>query len=565
MSQTVSLDVSRDGLVAHMRDQFVHSDTFLRELLQNSRRAGASQIDVQFDRESKVLVIADDGRGIAAPEDLFVLGRSGFRNDPGVERAENPFGMGFAASLFAASFISVRTRTFSCEFNTESALSFGGVNINTSYPGFFFEGTRIELTLTESRAKTLFGVSEDAAGSLSHFKEDLLARIVAGFPIPVRFNGNEISRPDALGEGFVEHSGLLVKVDFPAMADTRRGFHSFESARCYFQGLPLNVDALSRAIQDDVNVIHVGDGFRLRTPDRDTIVDEQTSDFRKAQEAAFTAIWREHLARAKQEMDAEAFLTTWLSACKRFAPELLNDLPLAPGMYDVLDLPPRHERYMGEISDNECVHKSFLPVGSRVALLDTGYVFEGDLERSSIGLYAMLKGLPIIDPNDLPEGHWARESCVSLDALKPRLQPHNVVGETPFYSQNALFPVVLCSHYTLDPQDGSEPIDVYDWPVWDAAGVKDKLIVPRKAGAFHIEEALLQVCSYMDEVEQFMEAELDSDTDRLTMTARLMFDDDCSVLGDYLRLQLGSVCDALRGRRFSVEIDESGQPSVKAA
>ncbi len=68
------------------------NDSILRELLQNSRRAGATRVDIWRDKEGKTYTYADNGRG-CEPGELMQLGGSNW--GPPVEGKETPAGVGF--------------------------------------------------------------------------------------------------------------------------------------------------------------------------------------------------------------------------------------------------------------------------------------------------------------------------------------------------------------------------------------------------------------------------------------------------------------------------------------
>ncbi len=181
-----------------MRDQFRRADTFLTELLQNGWRAGASRIGVDFEPDTTRPTITDDGSGIESPDILFLIGQSGFKEIADPAR-ENPFGIGFAAALFAASLIRIRTRGWSADFATADLLALQPVPIGAGG----FAGTRIELTLHPERVRALFGVKLLDAEQIIPLMETL----VAGFPVPVWANGREIERPGPFGDGYSRWRG----------------------------------------------------------------------------------------------------------------------------------------------------------------------------------------------------------------------------------------------------------------------------------------------------------------------------------------------------------------------
>ena len=66
----------------------------LGELLQNSRRAGATRIDIACcaDQDGARLTLVDDGTGVADPQTMIALGDSGWSER--IHEAEDPAGMG---------------------------------------------------------------------------------------------------------------------------------------------------------------------------------------------------------------------------------------------------------------------------------------------------------------------------------------------------------------------------------------------------------------------------------------------------------------------------------------
>ena len=65
--------------------------TITNELLQNSRRAGATRVDVTINAVGRIK-IADDGAGIADPKTILAFGLSQW--NPTTAESENPAGMG---------------------------------------------------------------------------------------------------------------------------------------------------------------------------------------------------------------------------------------------------------------------------------------------------------------------------------------------------------------------------------------------------------------------------------------------------------------------------------------
>lgn len=83
---TLNMGVSQSILKKAPR--FFGSPTsILTELFQNSFRAGATKVDITWNKETRVFQFKDDGCG-CKPEDLLVVGESGWGEDsPAVDPA----------------------------------------------------------------------------------------------------------------------------------------------------------------------------------------------------------------------------------------------------------------------------------------------------------------------------------------------------------------------------------------------------------------------------------------------------------------------------------------------
>ncbi len=84
------------------------SDNFacIQELLQNARRAEASEVRVEIDTRAGAVTVTDNGHGVIDPEDLLNIGKSEWNE--GV-RAERPAGMGLFSVFKLGGFAEVRS------------------------------------------------------------------------------------------------------------------------------------------------------------------------------------------------------------------------------------------------------------------------------------------------------------------------------------------------------------------------------------------------------------------------------------------------------------------------
>ena len=95
------MKVNQANLVKGLKYSFTNRTTVLGGLMQNARRAGATQVNFEYASDTKILKVTDDGCGIESIETLLTVAESGW--DADVVAQEHPFGIGFLSALFAQS------------------------------------------------------------------------------------------------------------------------------------------------------------------------------------------------------------------------------------------------------------------------------------------------------------------------------------------------------------------------------------------------------------------------------------------------------------------------------
>lgn len=100
MSQTVQWSINTANHLANLKFAFTTSVSVMAELMQNARRAGASQVAIDVDSDSSDVCVTDDGGGIRDFQTLLTLSESGW--DAEVMTQDKPFGLGFFSALCSA-------------------------------------------------------------------------------------------------------------------------------------------------------------------------------------------------------------------------------------------------------------------------------------------------------------------------------------------------------------------------------------------------------------------------------------------------------------------------------
>ncbi|EGQ61188.1 hypothetical protein GGI1_05061, partial [Acidithiobacillus sp. GGI-221] len=97
MNVVLKINVNEKALISNLKMAFATGTTWVTELLQNARRAGATKIHIALQPEQKEFTIWDDGQGIKDMQNLFSIAESGW--DEPIITEEKPYGMGFLSCL----------------------------------------------------------------------------------------------------------------------------------------------------------------------------------------------------------------------------------------------------------------------------------------------------------------------------------------------------------------------------------------------------------------------------------------------------------------------------------
>src|SRR5215469_1084143 len=76
--ETHHLSVSQEQFFRFLKEACTTTTSFLGELLQNARRAGATHIYIVWDPDEAVMTVTDDGCGIGDFSKVFRAGESGW-------------------------------------------------------------------------------------------------------------------------------------------------------------------------------------------------------------------------------------------------------------------------------------------------------------------------------------------------------------------------------------------------------------------------------------------------------------------------------------------------------
>lgn len=319
----VRAGISERNMFASLSNWFASSFSVLGELMQNARRAEATE--VRFTLDGNDLVIQDDGVGIEDFQDLVQFAESGWKVETRI--AESPFGMGFFSTLYCAEAVTIQSRGRKLQVRLTDVLDRRELAV-VDDPNPVTVGTRITMHHLDSKftQKMPRYVGNEDKLRIQH---ELVFRSM-GFPIPVIYNGESLPRPHAkcnrqgiqTDTGFWSILGVHEQPDAEVLPKSQVSY--------YLQGLPIAYTSSESDRRNNV-VVHldgVSDCVPLM-PDRNRIKDENKVMERCAKQ--LHVILGQHLAEEKTRLSAEDFLLKWYEIARQNEHcELLNDIPVLP-------------------------------------------------------------------------------------------------------------------------------------------------------------------------------------------------------------------------------------------
>lgn len=247
----------------------------LNELLQNSRRAGASAValDLEGPDDAPILVVTDDGSGIDDPAALLTLGYSGW--DDAVAHREDPAGIGMFS--LAGRHVEIRSwsrsagRGWMVEIPEQGWQSAEPLTIQ---PCATTSGTQVRIDLPDAWARNLLAAARNAARY---------------FPLPLTLSGTPLPREDFLAEAVRVETWQGCRIGIFSW----RGYQPVDIARINFHGVtvPCDIPFVSEVGKIDQWCVKIGiidaPDLQLVLPARkDMVRNAALDDLKIAAEAA---------------------------------------------------------------------------------------------------------------------------------------------------------------------------------------------------------------------------------------------------------------------------------------
>ena len=247
------------------------------EILQNARRAGATRVDVEIQKEGDhcLVTVHDDGSGIEDFQGLLTLGNSGWSEE--TQQREDPAGMGFFA--LCRSEVEVQSGNHRVKLSPEVFLGKSEAEVQPN--DIYVRGTRIQFTRASSKEALTYA----------------LERVSEFCPVEIRLAGITLERHDFL-EGALHRKWIDgIEVGF---ATEFKWQYSYDDANWNFYGLIIRhsfpafpgflLEKIARPFSLHVrfNVLETAH-VKLQLPDRRGIIEDEylKAFFRKASAAAY--------------------------------------------------------------------------------------------------------------------------------------------------------------------------------------------------------------------------------------------------------------------------------------
>lgn len=426
----IKLQVETENLIGNLRYTFATASSMVKELLQNSRRAGATLITLDLDLEQSYIRITDDGCGIDDFSKLLKVSKSGWSDD--VKKAEAAFGMGWLSCLFNAERVEVKSKGQSISFCTKDALEFSELAVEQV-------SDADKLTTI-----TLYGVDDVfkslETNGMKHLKgmESILkalSDIVVGFPVKLLVNGIEAESTFAVGSS----KFTWVDLDIGKVGYTQKFLDYFlggqsVDAVCFLQGFSiarLKIADKWHSWSSELCVHLDGNQYFGRMADRDQLhnkdicekailqclinwlKDMALSDKKSMSEPEWICKYhsvRYTLGLSEYFTNSDYVPVTLFSKWKD---DVYSYMLGTHGIDDVTDI-CSIETVPSVIVESGCVSRKLVEKTNTKFLARPNY-FSVSSQWSLIHAICVEHGMVMVDESDFHDEHWMNQYLISID------------------------------------------------------------------------------------------------------------------------------------------------------
>ncbi len=272
---TIRSGVNERALLAALPSVFTSSLTWISELAQNARRAGASYVTFRVVQDSESantrarslrVFVEDDGSGIYDPSVLLNLGVSGW--DDVTKLTETPFGMGFTSAVMAATYVDVTSHFGSVTITSSDLIMQRPIEVDTHAPRTTGSVVCLHFCDTAEASITVNGISREIHKRLDRFPIQVFCESAHELRAAVNNNTRGTGQAD-----FARFYSEDMCITYPTawscfLSD---GYLQYRlSIPIYVQGIRTD-NTFSSFYQ--LSAIELGDSYMARFPDRTQLLD----------------------------------------------------------------------------------------------------------------------------------------------------------------------------------------------------------------------------------------------------------------------------------------------------
>lgn len=548
---TLSIQSNTAGLMKALSVTFSDKNKVISEIIQNSRRAGATSImiHIQKDADSDAVTqvtITDNGTGIDNLQSLFTIGGSNW--DVKTNLSEHPYGIGSIAMLYACKTLQIESRDAFVKVDTQDVMEGHAFSqMPLSQP---VSGTIITLTDTPfSYQNLMLHVEFLGQYSTAHIT-------VNGQPITQRYT------LDALADN-PDYTLLSTPIGTLAFAGQYSGRY-----RVVLQDLVVYEPRYG------TRTFFLADGsFQARMPDRDQLVDEAEGIARI--DRVIRTAYADYLTKCKAAViGITAQLHKWVDAnfesILAFHPALLNDINFLPGLaFSHVDYPCQRESRYSTVPDpvfrNHVSNDVFIARPSAITIVKIALS-----AREAIFLDVILDPLHWI----FEQGSTFDESAVQILLDNPR-PTHATISGIHCDAKVGVADGIIVKYRSWEQTitSGSYLCDEDEFPAADALQAQLDAMTEQYGSVIFlshdpasIESVLLQGGAYLDGGEGYDELRLQNTIDQVAQIVAVAFGmSPCDFIIKIMPTLPQAIIEKLKDQPVTLHVDENGYLTAKAA
>ncbi|MCY9874779.1 ATP-binding protein [Vibrio barjaei] len=414
----LKLTINKENYLNNIRYTFSNSQTIFHEMIQNSIRAKATDIEIiveadETERKVNSITITDNGVGVTDSQVLFSIADSDW--DSETMEAKRPFGFGFIAALNAGGHIEIESNNFRIAEYTDCILdqeTFTEETLDTPRTG-----TRIKISDVNEELSKL--ILDNAYSPTDKLIKTNFLNWCRGYSANITINGEAVDNSWSIDKLMSNEKFSSYEFEFGTLF-IPNFITSHCSAEYILQGKIMD-SRVHYSIDSETVIVHLKDDTPAVMPDREKLKNAKTvKDATSKAYIAFMRQWvQDYLNNHNiDELNNNAIVQ---KRALNFAPELLNDIEIIPHelatrtddfSMDLTDYCRGHVHMKSSWTKDE--YKDFI-------LVEAPSSFDNYEPSNNVVVQHMIS-LPerflFVDTHKLHVGHWLKSAVKPLESFK---------------------------------------------------------------------------------------------------------------------------------------------------